>query len=243
MTAFQKKLRDLQFFAEKVRLSDCAAVTARNAWSNIVKKRLYFSMNLAILALTIGRTSLSAAEGTITPTELQPPSGNELFLKAHATGTQNYICLPSTSGTGMVWSFLGPQATLFVPIHWPGREIKVQVATHFLSPNPAEDAIARPTWQSALDSSAAWARAIATVTDPSIVATGAIPWLLLKVVGTRPGMDSSAGLSQTTFIQRLHTSGGIAPASGCAAATDIGRTAFADYSTDYYFYKAVRTGM
>ena len=177
------------------------------------------------------------------PTELQPPAGNELFLKAHATGTQNYICLPSSSGTGMIWSFLGPQATLLVPIHWPGREIKVQVATHFLSPNPAEDTTARATWQSALDNSAAWARAIATVTDPSIVATSAIPWLLLKVVGTRPGMDASAGLSQTTYIQRMHTSGGLAPASGCAAPTDMGRMSFADYSTDYYFYKAARAGM
>lgn len=208
-----------------------------------MKKRLYGLVHLAILALTIGRASIPAAEGVMIPTELQPPAGNELYLKARATGTQNYICLPSSTGAGMIWSFLGPQATLFVPIQWPGREIKVQVATHFLSPNPAEDATARATWQSSLDSSAVWARAVATVTDPAMVAEGRIPWLLLKVVGTRPGMDGTAALSQTTYIQRLHTSGGTAPTSGCAVATDTGRMAFADYSTDYYFYKAARAGM
>jgi hypothetical protein len=241
MTAFQK---NCGIFNSSPRKCVCliARLFRRASQEHNVKKRLYCSMILAILATEIGNP-LIAEDATTIPTELQPPAGNELFLKAHATGTQNYLCLPSSSGTGMTWSFLGPQATLFVPVRWPGRDIKVQVATHFLSPNPAEDATARATWQSALDSSAAWARAIATVTDTSIVDAGAIPWLLLKVVGTRSGMDGSGGLSQATYIQRLHTSGGIAPLSGCAAATDIGHMAFADYSTDYYFYKAVRAGI
>jgi hypothetical protein len=45
------------------------------------------------------------------PTELEVPEGNKVFREGHAVGTQNYICLPS--GADFVWTFFGPQATLF----------------------------------------------------------------------------------------------------------------------------------
>jgi len=45
------------------------------------------------------------------PTGIEVPAGHRPFLLGHATGTQNYICLPS--GPDFVWAFVGPQATLF----------------------------------------------------------------------------------------------------------------------------------
>jgi hypothetical protein len=45
------------------------------------------------------------------PANLEVPAGNKVFLKGHAIGTQNYICLCSASGCA--WTFFGPQATLF----------------------------------------------------------------------------------------------------------------------------------
>jgi hypothetical protein len=42
------------------------------------------------------------------------------------------------------------------------------------------------------------------------------------------------------YIQRLNTSGGIAPQTGCALATDIGRIALVPYAADYFFYRADR---
>jgi hypothetical protein len=45
------------------------------------------------------------------PAGLQVPAGNQAFLEGAAVGTQDYICLPS--GTGTAWTFFGPQATLF----------------------------------------------------------------------------------------------------------------------------------
>jgi hypothetical protein len=39
-------------------------------------------------------------------------------------------------------------------------------------------------------------------------------------------------------VQRVNTSGGIAPAAdGCARAADIGRRALVPYTADYVFYR------
>ncbi|MBM3767037.1 MAG: DUF3455 domain-containing protein, partial [Acidobacteria bacterium] len=124
------------------------------------------------------------------PADLQVPPGNTAYLKAQATGTQNYVCLPSASG--LAWKFQGPQATLFVTYKWFGGEIRQQVTTHYLSPNPSEAGNpARATWQSSLDTSAIWAKKVAETVDPAYVAPGAIPWLKLQVVGAENGPSGS----------------------------------------------------
>src|SRR5882672_9671770 len=107
------------------------------------------------------------------PDNLQVPAGNHAFLEGHAVGTQNYMCLPS--GSLVAWTAIGPQATLF-------RDNDRQIITHFLSTNPAEN-LARATWQHSRDTSRVWAQSIASSSDPAFVAAGAIPWLLLQVVG------------------------------------------------------------
>jgi hypothetical protein len=165
------------------------------------------------------------------PPDLQPvPAGNKVFLKGAAIGTQNYICLPS--GPGFAWTFFGPQATLF-------KDDDKQIITHFLSPNPDERGTARATWQHSRDTSTVWAMQIDFSSDPDFVELDAIPWLLLKVVGTEPGPTGGDRLTKTTFIQRLNTSGGIAPSSGCVLSTDVGQKALVPYEADYFFYKAV----
>jgi hypothetical protein len=170
------------------------------------------------------------------PANLQVPAGNTLFLKGQAQGTQNYICLPS--GPGFAWTFFSPQATLFFTTKLFGRDIRQQIITHFLSPNPAESGTGRPTWQSSLDTSAVWAKAAASSTDPNFVAQGAIPWLLLQVVGTQRGPTGGDLLAYTTFIQRLTTGGGLAPANGCSQASNVGSTALVPYTADYFFYRS-----
>ncbi len=58
--------------------------------------------------------------------------------------------------------------------------------------------------------------------------TGNIAWLLLQAVATSPGR-----LGQTTWIQRLNTTGGVAPAGTCTP----GATTAVPYSTDYFFWR------
>ena len=166
------------------------------------------------------------------PPNLEVPSGNIAFLKGFAIGTQNYICISAKKG--QEWRFLGPQATLYLTI---GGKVTQQISTHFLSTNPSEG-VARATWQDSSDTSRVWARAVQSSTDPVYVEASAIPWLLLAAVGTEAGPLGGTVLTQTTFIQRLNTSGGVAPSTGCQTGNDVGRVALVPYTTEYYFYRA-----
>ena len=40
----------------------------------------------------------------------------------------------------------------------------------------------------------------------------------------------------TRYIQRVNTSGGVAPSMGCAAAADVTRPALVPYEADYFFF-------
>jgi hypothetical protein len=115
-----------------------------------------------------------------------------------------------------------------------------QVITHFLSPNPDESGMPRATWQHSRDTSTIWAMGIKSSSAPGFVAPDAIPWLLLEVVGAQDGPSDGDKLSETTFIQRLNTSGGVAPSTGCALSTDVGNKALVSYKADYFFYKAAK---
>jgi hypothetical protein len=163
------------------------------------------------------------------------PDGNVVFLETRAYGTQNYICLATP--TGVAWKFLGPQATLFIST----PAFQQQIATHFLSANPDEQGLPRPTWQHSLDTSSVWGRVMGQpLTDPNYVAPGAIPWLLLEAAGTADGPTGGTLLSRTTYIHRVNTEGGVAPATGCTAAAQVGTVALVPYATDYFFYRAAR---
>jgi len=185
-------------------------------------------------AFTVSRPQPAHADHVTSPpmpANIQVPDGNKAFLEGHAIGTQDYICLPSSSG--FVWTFFGPQATLF-----NGHD--KQVITHFLSPNPFESGMPRATWQHSRDTSTVWAMKIDESSDPAFVVPGAIPWFLLKVVGAQDGPTGGDKLSETTFIQRLNTSGGVAPSTGCTQSTDVGQMALVPYTADYFFYKAIK---
>lgn len=82
-----------------------------------------------------------------------------------------------------------------------------------------------PVWTSVRDGSSVTAAAQA-----SSPVAGAIPELLLKSTGNRgPGL-----LGTVTYVQRLHTTGGVAPAVPCAE----GVTASVPYTADYAFWVA-----
>ena len=166
------------------------------------------------------------------PAAIQVPAGNELFRVGHAVGTQNYVCLPS--GSGVKFTLFTPQATLF--------EKREEVMTHYFGPNPSEGGTIRAAWQHSRDTSTVWGEVKPgnSSSDPAYVAPGAISWLLVTIVGYQDGPTGGDQLKGTTFIQRLNTSGGVAPETGCSAPEDIGNKAFVPYTTDYYFYKATR---
>src|SRR5262249_32395195 len=136
--------------------------------------------------------------------------GNTAFLKGHATGTQNYVCLPAGAAFGYV--LFTPEATLF-------DKHGKQIITHYFSPNLAPDpteikGTIRATWQTS-DTSIVWAKQTANAThtsDPGFVADGAVAWLTLARVGAQDGPKGDDTFADVTFVQRLNTLGGLAPA-------------------------------
>jgi hypothetical protein len=205
---------------------------------------LHFASIAALgLTLMVATPRAAHAQHRITvpsvPDTIHVESGNRVFLVGHATGTQNYVCLPT--GTGVAFQLFTPEATLF---NEEGR----QLITHFFSPNlnpnpgldPKELRTIRATWEDSRDTSTVWAKATGSATfisDPGFVNKDAVAWLRLEVVGSQEGPTGGDRLTETTFIQRLNTVGGVAPSTGCASPADIGAEAFMPYRADYFFYR------
>ncbi|MFL6416324.1 MAG: DUF3455 domain-containing protein, partial [Bryobacteraceae bacterium] len=98
------------------------------------------------------------------------------------------------------------------------------------------------TWQSSLDSSRVWAQKSGFIHAGSDLAScpdeGAIDCLLLQTIGSTEGPTHGRTLTGTTFIQRLNTKGGSAPADGCSDSNDVGKQSLVPYSADYFFFRA-----
>jgi hypothetical protein len=145
------------------------------------------------------------------PSTIAVGAGHEVFLAAHAVGVQIDAC--NATATGYAWGLVAPRANLY-------DDHGKLVGTHF----------AGPTWQLKSGSTV-----LGSVVDRATVDTTAIPWLLLAATPTTAGR-----LKHTTFIQRVATVGGLAPAAGSCTAPAVGTRVEVPYSADYYFWKATR---
>jgi hypothetical protein len=171
---------------------------------------------LAVFALVAGAASARPAPQTEPGDALDPRTyapESRLFLVTHAIGVQKYTC--QANGT---WLFTDPEATLYQT-----TGASQPIGTHFLN-----FATGRPVWRLDDGSSVEAAR---RATEPA--GTENIPWLLLQAVVTTSGADGDR-LTMTTWVQRLNTSGGVAPARMCTP----GATIAVDYTADYFFWRA-----
>jgi hypothetical protein len=126
--------------------------------------------------------------------------------KVHFHGFGVGVQIYTWNGTS--WGSAVPEAILF--------NAEGVVAIHF----------GGPTWQSNSGSTVVGALPPKAVT----VDTNAIPWLRLDAKSPEgPGI-----FADTTFIQRVNTSGGKAPS---ANGTVVGQVARVPYSADYFFYR------
>ena len=142
------------------------------------------------------------------PTELVPPAGNVLSSVFAARGVQVYECRATA------WSLLEPAATL---VGGTVRPFRPASAVHFRG----------PSWQSAEDGSLVEAKPLASVPSP-----GTIPQLLVQAK-----LNRGTGIfGQVTFIQRLATSGGSAPAGTCTDGATVG----VPYRAVYRFFVAAK---
>jgi len=195
-----------------------------------------------VLACAFGTVTLAAAQVTPppTPTDIAVPAGNSAYLVGHAFGSQGYTCLPTSTGAAVWNPTARPEATLFADFF--GH--LVQIITHFQSINENPKPGVTPplsgnaTWQGSLDSSRVWmvkVKGIDAGSDPaSCPNSGSIQCLLLQSVGNKKGATGGNLLADTTFIQRLNTSGGVVPTSVCT----VGQTQLVPYTADYFFFRA-----
>lgn len=193
-----------------------------------MNRSLLVSSLLGLAALACGVAPSTEALATSTPALLAhcPPAvppelavgpGEALWRDFPAEGVQIYVC----TATG--WVFESPDALLLKADSDDGEGDPSIVGHHF----------AGPTWEYKDHSSVVGARVAGA---PAPVA-GAIPWLLLKATANGP----QGRFSQVTSIQRLDTTGGVAPATGCDATT-LGAKARVPYTATYYFYRAAERG-
>ncbi|MBE7368577.1 DUF3455 domain-containing protein [Ramlibacter sp. HM2] len=144
------------------------------------------------------------------PAAVQVPSGHRVAMETVGVGEITYECRVKAGG-GHEWFFVGPDAKLM------DRAGK-QVGRYFGPP---------ATWEN-MDGS----RVTATQVAVAPADAGSIP---LQLVRANPAMGNGA-MNGVTYIQRVATQGGVAPAAACGAA-NLGTKQVVRYQADYIFYK------
>ena len=169
---------------------------------------LLLSSLFAITLVGWKRESISPPQ---VPDNLKVPDGQTISLKGLGKGVQIYVCTAKAGGPGKFeWSFKAPEADLT-------NERGEKIAKHY----------AGPTWE-ANDGSKVVGEVQQKADAPR---PGAIAWLLLKARAN----EGSGTFAKVTYIQRVDTEGGVAPAVGCDEA-HVNTEARIDYKANYYFY-------
>jgi hypothetical protein len=160
------------------------------------------------------------------PSSITPDAG-VVILHALGSGTQDYACVGTPidggadagdAGATFKWTLTGPNATLS---DCNGNAI----GSHFAS----EGGAGFPEWMTVGDSTYVVGQKVNGGVTPD--SGTAVNWLLLRAVDA----GGSGPLSTVTYVQRLDTDGGLAPATGCDFDAS-GATQNVSYTADYYFY-------
>ena len=167
----------------------------------------------AVVVLFVAGCASSPVAPPDAPAALRPPPGQSPFLEAFATGVQIYECAAkSGEPSAFAWIFRAPEAPL---TDRSGRSI----GKHY----------AGPTWES-FDGSIVVGEIASRDPGPD---KSAIPWLLLTAKAT----SGTGELSSTKSIQRIRTTGGLAPSQPCSP-DNAKQVVRVPYTATYYFYHA-----
>ncbi|MBT9608649.1 MAG: DUF3455 domain-containing protein [Aquabacterium sp.] len=166
---------------------------------------------VAVLSILAGCASQPMVKNAELPEAVRVPAGHTQSMFTVGSGELTYECREKKDMAGAFeWAFVGPVATL--------SDAKGTVVGKYY---------AGPTWESN-DGSKVTGKQVAV----SPAAAGNIP---LQLVKANPA--SGAGVMQgVSFIQRLNTVGGVAPALPCGA-EQKGSKKVVGYKADYAFYK------
>ena len=147
------------------------------------------------------------------PTAVQVPAGQRIAMETVGAGDITYECRAKKDmPSAFEWVFVGPDAKLM--------DRSGKVVGRYYGP-PA-------TWESNDGS-----KVTATQLAVAPASAGNIPLQLVKA-NPATGMGAMQGV---TYIQRVATQGGVAPAAACTAA-NAGQKQVVKYQADYIIWKA-----
>ncbi len=168
---------------------------------------MYKAIGFSAAAILAAGCSTSS----IIPAKLNPAANESVTMIVPARGVQVYECRAGRNG-GFEWAFVAPDAALF-------DTTGALIGKHYAGPH----------WEAA-DGSKVVAKLVERADAPK---AGDIPWLLLGAKSVGP----EGAFSKVTSIQRVNTTGGVAPKAGCSQA-NAGTAARIPYRADYYFFTA-----
>ena len=166
----------------------------------------------SLLAACSGMRPMSSGSPANVPAAIAVPSGNTPVFTLKGSGLLNYECRAKADAPGTFdWALASPDAVL-------KDKNDALVGKYY----------GGPTWEHA-DGSKITGKQLAIAPAPT---PGNIPWQLVQAAPT-----SGAGtMSGITYVQRINTMAGVAPAEPCTAATAASKKQVR-YSADYVFYK------
>lgn len=177
---------------------------------------IYTAAAAGALALTLAACSTPGMMGTMktpdAPAAVTVPAGHKVVMMTTGMGDLSYECRAKAGAAGAwEWVFTGPDAVLY-------DMNKKMVGKYY----------GGPTWEAA-DGSKVGGKQLAVAPSPN---AGSIP---LQLVQASPAMGNGA-MTGISYIQRLNTMGGIAPADACGA-NSAGMKKTVKYQADYVFYR------
>ena len=166
--------------------------------------------SLAVALISVAGAAHAAVDNAALPEPVRVPAGNVLKLETIGAGEITYECREKKDTAGAYeWVFVAPVATLV-------DMKKASVGKYY----------AGPTWE-ANDGSKVTGKQVAVAP----AGAGNIP---LQLVKTDP-VTGNGAMNGFSYIQRLDTKGGVAPAVTCDAATK-GAKQQVKYEAKYAFY-------
>ena len=171
---------------------------------------------LSMIAAAVALSACASApmmmkvDNAALPEPVRVPAGQKLMMSTTGVGEITYECREKKDMAGAhEWAFVTPVATLY-------SGDRKAVGKYY----------GGPTWE-ANDGSKVTGKQLAVAP----AAPGNIP---LQLVKTDPAMGAGA-MTGVSYIQRLNTKGGVAPAMACDAMSKGKRQQVA-YEADYVFY-------
>lgn len=169
-------------------------------------------MGLAACA-GMGSPSMTPYSQNMLPDAVKVPAGHAVAMETVGAGDITYECRAKAGAAGSYeWFFVGPDAKLM-------DRKGAQIGRYYGPP---------ATWENKDGSKV-------TATQVAVAPAGAanIPYQLVKA-NPAMGMGAMQGVS---YIQRVATQGGVAPAMACDASS-LGQKQVVKYQADYIFWRA-----